>query len=59
MIDMKITITATLVDHNLSELQKKLEACVMDFLGEHINPIAERTPDGEPDTWYDVTIKEV
>jgi len=58
MIDLKITITANLLDADIDTLKKSLEAKVIDFLYGQINPIAEKTPDGEPDTWYDITIKE-
>ena len=56
-MDIKITITGTLIDHDKAELEKKLDALVLDFLGEHINPIAELGDDGEPITWYQVDVK--
>lgn len=60
MMDIKIVITGTLIDHDKADLEKKLEALVMDFLGEHINPIAEYTEPvkyGEPMTHYSINVK--
>lgn len=57
-MDLKILITATLLEADKAELQKKIEALVMDFVGEHINQLAD-TYEGSDEviTHYDVTIK--
>lgn len=57
-MDLKITITATLLEADKSELQKKIEAMVLDFMGEHINQLAD-TYEGSDEviSHYDVTIK--
>ena len=56
-MDLKITITATLLEADKAELQKKIEALVMDFMGEHIKPLADTYEDGDEITHYQVDIK--